>query len=834
MCREPSARKLLEVRCRRDAIHPWHGSRRDSTNRRPVATFQQMSETLDRLAAALADRYRVVREIGTGGMATVYLAEDLRHKREVAIKVLRDEVAGALGADRFLREIAVTASLDHPSILPLLDSGDANGILYYVMPFVRGESLRDRLERERQLPIEDALDITHQVSEALAYANERGVVHRDIKPDNILLSGTRARVADFGIARALTDVRGTTLTRTGTVVGSPQYMSPEQAAGDRDLDGRSDVYAVACVLYEMLTGQPPFSGPSQESLMRQHLITPPPDVTQLRPLVPAQVATALNRALAKAPADRFQTLTQFAAALHAVPAPRVMANAAEKSRAASIPRRRGAWIGAALVVVAAIGVWLVTRSNSAGSVSATARPLIAVLPFRNIGAAADEYFADGLTEEITSRLSAISAIGTISRTTALSYKGSTKPLREIARELGVAYVLEGTVRTERLADGTGQVRVTPELVRAESDTPLWTDRMTAGLAPGELFGVQVQIAERVANALNQKLLERERVAIQRVETVDPDAHNAWLQGRFSAAKATETGLSEAIAFFTLAVTKDPSYARAYAALADAYASAPYYPQSTIPDSVAFANAESAARRAIALDSSLSEAHAAFANVLANGNWKWLEAERELDVAIRLDPDNAYARSQRSTLLIALQRYPEALAEAERAVQLEPASAAMRSDYADALTAVGRLDEAVASERVAMTFIPNYTYARIGLAEIAALRRDLAGMGREFQQLGQMAAVGRSLEAFATSPAAKPELLRAIAAIRSPHPGLDAARQGWLYAAIGDVDRSLAAFDIAVKGRSAGGLSALQFPSVQRALGSSPRYQALLRSAGLGR
>ncbi len=788
-----------------------------------------MGETLNRVTAALADRYRVIREIGAGGMATVYLAEELRHGREVAIKVLRAEVAGALGADRFLREISVTAKLDHPGILPLLDSGNADGILFYVMPFVRGESLRARLSRERQLPVDDALSIAQAVGDALTYAHARGIVHRDIKPDNILLSGNQARVADFGIARALTEEGGNTLTGTGTVVGSPAYMSPEQAAGDRELDGRSDGYALGCVLYEMLAGQPPFSGPSHESLLRQHLVTPPPEVRQLRPLVSPHVSQALSRAMAKSPADRFQTPTLFTDALRGATSDEKSSHVLSASAKRSLRNSSGiAWFAVLALVIAAIGIYIKRPSSS----PVTSRPLIAVLPFRNIGAPEDEYFADGLTEEITSRLSTISSIGIISRSTALSYKGSTKPLREIAKELGVAYLLEGTVRTERMPDGTGQVRVTPELMKADAATPLWTDRMTAGLAPGELFKVQAQIAEQVAGALNLTLLSGERQAVQRVETIDREAHNAYLQGRFSLAKASEQGLNDAVTHFTRAVTADSAYARAWAGLSDAYASMPYFPQARLSRSVAFAKAAEAAARAIALDSTLSEAHVSLGSVLSDGNWRWADAEREYDIALRLDPDNALARVRRSALMSALSRHEEAVAEAERAVQLEPASPSVRHNYASALAMGGRLDDAIASERVALTLNPTYIFSRIWLGEIAAMKGDFGTMGRELGSVPALSEIGRALTVMSTSSASRLSVIQAIGAIKSPNVGLDAARKGWLYAAIGEVDLALAEFESAIRLRY--GPSALQFPSVKRALGSSPRYTAMMRTVGLAK
>ncbi len=245
-----------------------------------------MTAAFDRLSTALADRYHIERELGQGGMATVYLAEDLKHHRKVAIKVLRPELAAALGADRFLREIETTASLRHPHILPLFDSGRGGGFLYYVMPLVDGESLRARLDREKQLPIDDALQVAREVADALSYAHAHGVIHRDIKPENILLESGHAVVADFGIARAINAAAGDKLTETGMAIGTVQYMSPEQAAGQRDLDGRSDLYALGCVLYEMLAGQAPFTGPTVESIIHQHLVANPPPITQLRPPYP--------------------------------------------------------------------------------------------------------------------------------------------------------------------------------------------------------------------------------------------------------------------------------------------------------------------------------------------------------------------------------------------------------------------------------------------------------------------------------------------------------------------------------------------------------------------
>jgi tRNA A-37 threonylcarbamoyl transferase component Bud32 len=362
-----------------------------------------MSDSMARLAAALADRYRIERELGAGGMATVYLAEDLRHRRKVAIKVLRPELTAALGPERFLREIETTANLRHPHILPLYDSGEVDGFLFYMMPLVEGESLRERITRERQLPIEDALAIAREVADALGYAHSRGIIHRDIKPENILLEGGHAVVADFGIARAVSAAGADQLTRTGMSIGTPSYMSPEQAAGEQNLDGRSDLYALGCVLYEMLGGQPPFSGPTVESVVHQHLMVEAPPITNLRPTVPVAVAGALARTLAKNPADRFNPAAQFVQALSPAIIATTTPGAASAPRPA--PRSRMVRIGAgvaALVAVAAAG-YVFTRGAKPAALLEPKRVVVATFENKSgdpgldpLGAMAADWIARGL------------------------------------------------------------------------------------------------------------------------------------------------------------------------------------------------------------------------------------------------------------------------------------------------------------------------------------------------------------------------------------------------------------------------------------------------------
>ena len=380
-----------------------------------------MPDTPSRLNAALSERYTIDRELGQGGMATVYLAEDVRHGRKVAIKVLRPELATTMGPERFLREIEIAARLNHPHILPLYDSGFADGFLFYVMPYVKGQSLRERLIREKQLPVEEALTIVRQVAAALEHAHVQNLVHRDIKPENILLYEGEAMVADFGIALALSSLPEDRLTESGLAIGTPVYMSPEQATGQRVLDARSDVYSLGTVLYEMLAGEPPYTGATAQAVIFKHVADPVPAVRRLRKAVPASVDQALQKALAKTPADRFPSTAAFAEAL---------------DRPASV------------VLVP---------------------PSVAVLPFLNLSADPEnEFFADGITEDVIAQLSKIRALKVISRGSVMPFKKREQSLREIGARLEAGTLLDGSVR--RAGD---RVRIVAQLIDADTDHSLW-------------------------------------------------------------------------------------------------------------------------------------------------------------------------------------------------------------------------------------------------------------------------------------------------------------------------------------------------------------------------
>jgi len=634
------------------------------------------------VAEALRDRYRFEREIGAGGMATVFLATDLKHDRPVAIKVLRGGET-AVDTERFHREIRVLARLRHPFILPLHDSGEAGGVLYFVMPFVDGESLRSRLTRDGRLEVAEALELAREVADALQAAHDEGVIHRDVKPENILIARSgHALLADFGIARGTPGAaRPETMTQLGMAVGTVAYMSPEQAMGEREIDARSDVYALGCVLFEMLSGSPPFTGTTAMSVVAKHLSAPPPDLRALRPEVPPAIAHVLARALAKEPGDRPASARDLAQAL-----------VTSAERRAATP----------------------THTTTVGRSAAAARLSIAVLPIANIGASADdEYFGEGLTEELTSALSRLEGLRVVSRTSAVSFKGQALPLTTIAERLGVEFVVEGSVRR------AGQrLRLTAKLIRASEDAPLWSETFDRTLH--DVFAVQDEITARIVDTISRALqLGGLRGQIPVATTRNLEAYDLYLLGRHHWYERSEAGMRRARELFQQAIDLDPSYAPAWSGLADA---------SAILASWQFANpaemypvATNAARRALELDDSLAEAHASLGFVKMNWEWDWDGVLRELQRAIELNPNHETAHRWLSAFLAGIGRRDEAMPIAERAVLLDPMSVLPHMNLGIINYLAGDLTAAEARFRRVLEMQPEFLRGHTFLGSVLSLQ-----------------------------------------------------------------------------------------------------------------
>ena len=603
-----------------------------------------MSEPLARLTAAFAAQYTIERELGGGGMSRVFLARDVGLNREVVIKILPDDVAAGVSFDRFSREIQLAASLSQANIVPLLTAGSADGVPYFTMPFVQGESLRTRLGTTPALTIAACVGILRDVARALSYAHARGVVHRDIKPDNVLLSHGTAVVTDFGIAKALSASRtmggGATLTQSGMAIGTPAYMAPEQIAGDADIDGRADLYAWGCLAYELLSGAPPFVRDSTQRVLTAHLTETPKPFSVVRADVPAPLARLIQHCLAKEPADRPQKAEELLRELETVFAPEpspspVSARNARAAHVAGGQRRIAAWVlGGALAVAILFVVLRRTPGRMLVSTDAVADKSIAVLPLANLsGDKADDYFGIGLSEEMTRALTK-SGVRVIGRTSAASLLARGLDERAIAKELGVGSLLTGSVQR-----AAGQVRINVSLVSAADGAVQWTERYDRPIE--NVFAVQDEIARAVATRLNGVLaVNSSRTdAADRVETRDPEAYAQFLQGKVLFNRRSAESLTQGIAILESAVARDPKFARARALLAMTYAVSSNY----ILDGAdaRYAKAISAAQSAIAIDSTLAEAYTALGWVYgAQGRLR--DADVNLKRAIALDSTLATA------------------------------------------------------------------------------------------------------------------------------------------------------------------------------------------------
>jgi eukaryotic-like serine/threonine-protein kinase len=578
----------------------------------------------------------------------------------VALKVLQERFTEVLGSERFLREIRLAARLHHPHLLPLYDSGEAGGFLYYVTPYIEGGSLRDRLVAEGRVALVPALRLTRQAADALDYAHRQNVVHRDVKPENILLEEGHAVVADFGVARAVTAAADSALTQAGMLIGTPAYMSPEQAS-DEPLDARCDIYALGCVLFEMLSGRPPFTGSAPLAIIAQRLTEPAPTLAAVGVVVPPGVEQLVARALAQRPDDRFSSGAELA---------RALADAeAGQSRPTPTPP--------ATAVVPRVAA-------------------LAVLPFVNMSADPEnEFFSDGMTEELINALTRVEGLRVASRTSAFAFKGRDLDVREIGLRLNVTAVLEGSVRR-----AGNRLRVTAQLINAADGYHLWSDTYDRQLA--DVFEVQDELSRSIVGTLRPKLMGGRPAASAGTisgplvvpATTSLEAYTAYLKGRFYWNMRTLDGYRKSIDCFEAALARDPDFALPYTGIADSWAMLGFDYFGGVPAAEGMPRAQSAARRALELDETLAEAHSPLGVTSMLYDRDWTEAERRFCRALELKPDYVPALLWYSLFLSVMSRNDESLALIRRAAEIEPLAMIVHQGVARSLHYAGRDEEAV--------------------------------------------------------------------------------------------------------------------------------------------
>jgi len=621
-------------------------------------------DTLGSLRSALVDRYEIERKLGQGAMSTVYLARDVKLDRPVAVKVLRPELASALGAERFLNEIRVTANLRHPHILPLHDSGQAGVFLYYVMPFVGGESLRQHLDRQSPLLIAEALHLAREVADGLDSAHRQGIVHRDVKPANILLDDGHAVVSDFGIACALASGNVEAMLNSGYSIGTPDYVSPEQATPGREVDGRSDVYSLGCVLFEMLTGRPPFHAPDAQALVDKHRTQAVPSVRVFRPGVPLAAARAVARALAQNPDDRFASARDFADALRTSPG-----SGGEASRSRRLTRGVRVAVGALVVTLVVIVSAAALTARRAMLAEAPVR--LVVLPFENLGPDANAYFADGVTDEIATRLGGLTGLSVIARQTSVQYAASGKTASQIGQALDADYILEATISWQQDPDGSSRVRVRPRLVDARSASQVWAAVYDAELT--QIFDVESNIVRHVVETLGLALEEKDRRDLGAKPTRDLAAWDNYLQGNdYFFRHVSEPHLQAAAELYARALESDPDFALAAARLSMVHSRMRWYYYDR--GEARIVAAKRMADRAMTLDPELPEAHLAMAEYFYRGLLDYDRALDEFEIAARARPNDSYIKVDIGTVLRRMGRWEEAAEAIGRASELDARNA----------------------------------------------------------------------------------------------------------------------------------------------------------------
>ena len=673
------------------------------------------------LQASLGIANTIERELSGGGMSRVFVAEDATLGRRIVVKVLPSEMAGAVSLERFQREIYVAARLQHPHIVPLLSAAQtADGIPFYTMPFVRGESLRERIQHTGELSVAEATRILRDVAAALAYAHSEGIVHRDIKPDNVILSGGVAVVTDFGVSKAMAvasrqDDAGaapTGITSLGVALGTPAYMSPEQASADPQVDHRADIYSFGAMAYELLTGATPFANRPTQRLLAAHVVEIPDAVTRHRPQIPAALATLVMQCLEKRAADRPQSAAEIVHQLDELATPSRGLPPTGMGARRPDPQGRRAWVIAASVVVVLVVIAAAARMLARDAAPPVTKS-IAVLPFTTMGVAnANDFFSEGMTEEITDALTKIPGLRVAARSIAAAVGGETSDPVGAGERLRVDAVLRGSVQR----DGA-RVRINVALINVADGFQIWSEKYVKELK--DVFEVQDQIAKAIAAGLQVKLAGGTSATLVRVATVDPEAHTLYLQGMYLLNRRTPGTINQAISYLERATQRDSTYARPYAGLALAYSVSPDY--SDVDTKTVVAKALANARHAIALDSTLGEAYVAIGSA-EQRLWHNASALAAYENAIRREPTFGTAWHWQGLLLSHLGRFDAANRSMRQARELEPTSLIIATNVGLVYYHARRFTEAESSYRKAIELDPNFSNAHLRLGVLLAYQK----------------------------------------------------------------------------------------------------------------
>jgi serine/threonine protein kinase/tetratricopeptide (TPR) repeat protein len=798
---------------------------------------ESLTDLRSTLETTLGDTYVFERELGGGGMSRVFLAEDRTLERRVVVKVLQQDVAAGVSFDRFRREIQLAAKLQHPHIVPLLSSGEIAGIPYFTMPFIEGESLRARLAREGELPVTEAVRVLRHVAAALSYAHKHGVVHRDIKPDNVMLAEDFALVTDFGVSKALSassDSAGAPgLTTRGLALGTPAYMAPEQAVADPGVDHRADIYSWGVMAYEMLTGWPPFSGLSQQATLAAQAVEQPEPIQKKRPGLPPALSNLVMRCLEKRPADRPQTAAELLHELDAIATSTSGIPATSVSPAAPAPVRTAVIAGAAIVLLAAIGFLYKGGTFRSSSGSTGELSSVAVLPLENVGHdTANDYFSDGMTDELANALGKLPGLRVASRTSAYAFKGRNVDVADIGRALHVQALLEGTVRR-----AGNRLRVTAQLTSVSDGLSLWSD--TYERDAKDVFQVQDDIARSIADALKLKLgAGAATVASTSRGTENLKAYDYYLRGMYFWYRRGADNLKRAVSYFDQAVATDSGFGRAHAALASSYALLPEYTDSPPPD--ALERTRAAASRALAIDTGLAAAHTALGLASVHA-WDWENAEKEYRMAIALEPRYATAHQWYGELLYHTGRVDAAIAQIRQATELDPLAPVTASALGYALELASRCDEGISEAKKGIELAPGLSLTHLMLAYCYLQKRDYPDAIRSMETAARLEpnhALEQGNLGYIYGATGKKEQARAVLAglkerARSQHVSPFAIALAEL--GVGDTDAALTAFEQAVDEHDIGiSQFSVVLDKTWDPVRANPRFKRILERLNLAR